>query len=69
MRIINQLKTISYSFDNCEIFVSGKKIFVNSQGRIEQIARYENERRAIEVFKDLHMFYGHMNPVYEMPQY
>ena len=54
MRLINQSRTRSINFDNCEVYIDGECICTNSRGVRDVLGRYETPERAKEVFEEMH---------------
>ena len=54
MRLINQSRTRSIHFDNCEVYIDGECICTNSRGVRDVLGRYETPERAKEVFEEMH---------------
>lgn len=54
MRLINQSRTRSINFDNCEVYIDGECICINSRGVRDVIGRYETHERTKEVFEEMH---------------
>lgn len=56
MRIINQRRDRSVNFDNVEIYVDDTGIFAVRDHKI-LLGEYDTEKRASEVFEEIHKFY------------
>lgn len=54
MRIINQSRTRSINFENCEVYIDGECICTNSRGIRDVLGRYKTPERAKEVFEEMH---------------
>lgn len=54
MRLINQSRTRSINFDNCEVYIDGECICTNNRGVRDVLGRYETHERAKEVLEEMH---------------
>ena len=58
MRIISQNKDLSIDFDHTPICVSYNHVCAIIDGQQKVIGQYKTDRRAQEVFEDIHMAYS-----------
>lgn len=58
MRIISQNRMYSFDFDRTVFWVQFKKIYAKIGTESIEIGRYGSDRRAAEVFEDMHKAYA-----------
>lgn len=54
MRIINQRRDVSLNFDDIDIFINGTQVCSKKDGIVSILGIYANEKRAKEVFIEIH---------------
>lgn len=67
MRIITQNGTRSLNFDNIDIFVDGSCILSHGVNGSILLGQYASDKRAMEVFNEIHYAYDNCDSIYEMP--
>ena len=65
MRVVSQDRKLSFDFDRCEIWIQDKCIFRRIDGDSHVIGKYESDKRATEVFEDMHKAYSNMPLIFQ----
>lgn len=58
MRIVSQNKTMSFNFDQIELWFQSNMLYARHGNDSKVLGQYETEERAAEVFQDIHNAYA-----------
>ena len=68
MRIINQRGNMSLNFESIIIMIDEENICTTLDGKVHVLGKYASEKRAKEVFEDIHYSSYGLENVYCMPE-